>query len=85
MFKYDPPSENSSAVDVYRLPDLYSYVTCDFRRAKLVADATQGGGEGFTVGLNQWRPYYFASGQANGTFCKHGMKFFAVPWPHWFL
>ncbi|KAL5777854.1 hypothetical protein ACOSP7_010780 [Xanthoceras sorbifolium] len=84
VFKYDPPSESSSAVDLYWMPDLYSYMTCDFSRAKLLADATQGSGEGFTVAMNQWRPYYFASGQGDGLYCKDGMKFFAVPWPRWF-
>ncbi|KAK0576391.1 hypothetical protein LWI29_016721 [Acer saccharum] len=84
VFKYEAPSESSSAVDLYWMPDLYSYMTCDFSRAKLLADATKLSGEGFTVALDQWRPYYFACGQSNGLYCKHGMKFFAVPWPRWF-
>lgn len=86
VFKYSAPS-NAGAHDVYLLPDLWSYITCDFRRAKLVAKATQGGGQGFKFVLNQWRPHYFACGQgANRSHCKQGMmKFFAVPWPHWQL
>ncbi|KAH0990367.1 hypothetical protein GBA52_001850 [Prunus armeniaca] len=84
VFKYDPPS-NTRAHDVYLLPNLWSYITCDFRRAKLVANATQGGGEGFKFVLNQWGPHYFACGQgANSSHCNQGlMKFFAVPWPRW--
>ncbi|KAK3231468.1 hypothetical protein Dsin_003349 [Dipteronia sinensis] len=85
VFKYQPPSESSSAVDLYWMPDLYSYMTCDFSRATLLADATQGSGAGFTVALDQWRPYYFASGPSNGLNCKDGMKFFAVPWPRCFF
>ncbi|KAK0577470.1 hypothetical protein LWI29_033358 [Acer saccharum] len=84
VFKYGAPSKSSSAVDVYLMPDLYSYMTCDFRRAKLLAGARQGSGVGFTVALNQWRPYYFACSQSHGLYCKRGMKFFAVPSPRWF-
>ncbi|KAJ4701811.1 Plastocyanin-like domain protein [Melia azedarach] len=84
VFKYEPPSNDSSPLDVYLLPNLYSYLTCDFTRAKLVADPNQGGGEGFAVVLNQWRPYYFASSQGYGAYCKNGMKFFVVPFPRWY-
>ncbi|KAK1555421.1 hypothetical protein Q3G72_026140 [Acer saccharum] len=70
VFKYEAPRESSSAVDLYWMPDLYSYMTCDFTRAKLLADATQGSGAGFTVALDQWRPYYFACGQSDGLYCK---------------
>ncbi|XP_068344601.1 uncharacterized protein [Pyrus communis] len=86
VFKYSPPS-NAGVHDVYFLPDRWSYITCDFRREKLVGKATQGGGQGFKFVLNQWRPHYFACGQgANRSHCNQGlMKFFAVPWPHWHL
>ncbi|KAB1220391.1 hypothetical protein CJ030_MR3G009851 [Morella rubra] len=85
VFKYAPPSDSSShAYSVYVLPDLWSYITCDFRRAKLLANERQGSGEGFVVVLNMWRPYYFASGGQNGALCSEGlMKFFAVPLPRW--
>lgn len=50
-----------------------------------MANATQGGGEGFKFVLNQWGPHYFACGRgANSSHCNQGlMKFFAVPWPRW--
>jgi len=48
----------------------------------LLANATQGSGEGFEIVLKQWRPYYFASSGHNGFHCSAGlMKFFAVPLP----
>ncbi|PON36876.1 Cupredoxin [Parasponia andersonii] len=83
VFKYNPPRNNASAYTVYLLPNLWSYITCDFRKAKLLANPKQGGGQsGFVVELNQWRPYYFASNGDNGNHCDDGlMKFFAVPWP----
>ncbi|KAK9946581.1 hypothetical protein M0R45_012038 [Rubus argutus] len=84
VFKYDPPSANNPGYSVYLLPNFWSYVTCDFSKAKLLAGANQGGGEGFKVELNQWRPYYFASGDKDGYNCKDGlMKLFAVPLPRW--
>ncbi|XWS39981.1 hypothetical protein CRYUN_Cryun18bG0101000 [Craigia yunnanensis] len=42
----------------------------------MIANSTQGGGEGFQFVLNRWRPYYFACGERNGFHCKVGrMKF----------
>ncbi|GMN40042.1 hypothetical protein TIFTF001_009267 [Ficus carica] len=82
VFKYNPPRSASTVYSVYLLPNLYSYITCDFSDAKLLADPKQGGGRGFVVELNQWRPHYFASNGGNGRHCNDGlMKFFAVPWP----
>lgn len=79
VFKYDPPSNSSSDYSIYLLPYLWSFAECDLSNAELLANATQGGGNGFEVNLDQWRPYYFASG---GNLCKDGlMKFYAVPWP----
>ncbi|KAL6212546.1 PREDICTED: early nodulin-like protein 2 [Fragaria vesca subsp. vesca] len=84
LFKYDPPSEKNSGYSVYLLPNLWSYISCDFSKAKILAGPNQGAGKGFKVELNQWRPYYFASGDKNGYNCKDGlMKLFAVPLPHW--
>ncbi|KAK9911462.1 hypothetical protein M0R45_035370 [Rubus argutus] len=83
VFKYDPPSKTNSGYSVYLLPNFGSYMTCDFSKAKILASETGGDGEGFKVELNQWRPYYFASGNEDGYNCKDGlMKFFAVPLPH---
>lgn len=83
MFKYDPPSDNGFAYGVYLLPNLASYISCNFTSAQLLANATQGIGDGFEVSLSQWRPYYFASYGDDGHHCDDGhMKFFSVPWPH---
>ncbi|KAE8683645.1 putative Thioredoxin superfamily protein [Hibiscus syriacus] len=76
VFKYD----NATVHSVYMMPNLRSYLQCDFSKAKLLADPTQGGGDGFRFVLNQWRVFYFASGEGND--CKDGqMKMVVVPWP----
>ncbi|XVE55946.1 hypothetical protein DITRI_Ditri03aG0198100 [Diplodiscus trichospermus] len=63
VFKY----ENTPAHSVYLLPNLRSYLACDFSKAKLLANPTQGEGDGFSFVLNQWRVFYFAS--AEGFVC----------------
>ncbi|XP_022749172.1 uncharacterized protein LOC111298710 [Durio zibethinus] len=84
VFKYDPPSNTTFPHDVYLLPNLWSFLTCDFRRAKMIANSTQGSGEGFQFVLNRWRPYYFACSVRNGFHCKVGrMKFMVVPFFRW--
>ncbi|GMI96759.1 hypothetical protein like AT2G15780 [Hibiscus trionum] len=76
VFKYD----NTTAHSVYMLPNLWSYSQCDFSEAKLLANPAQGEGDGFQFVLNQWRVFYFASGEGND--CKNGlMKLVVVPWP----
>ncbi|XP_057502320.1 blue copper protein 1b-like [Actinidia eriantha] len=77
VFKYKPTH------NVYSLPNLGSFIKCDFRGAKLLASATQGGGGGYGFTLQTlWRPLYIASNV--GTDCKDGlMKFFVVPLPSW--
>ncbi|KAL4295834.1 hypothetical protein GQ457_12G018910 [Hibiscus cannabinus] len=76
VFKYD----NTTAHSVYLLPNLWSYLVCDFSQAKLLSNPAQGGGDGFQFVLNQWRVFYFASGEAND--CEDGlMKLVVVPWP----
>ncbi|XP_059635590.1 uncharacterized protein LOC132277758 [Cornus florida] len=83
VFKYDPPSGNSPPHTVYLLPSMGSFINCDFRSAQLLANVTQGSGDGFGFVLtNNWRPLYFACGEEDGKNCKEGlMKFFAVPLP----
>ncbi|CAN6682077.1 unnamed protein product [Malus baccata var. baccata] len=84
VFKYDPPSEANSGYSVYQLPNLWSYITCDFSNAKLLASQMQGVGDGFKVKLTRWSPYYFASGEKDGKNCKDGlMNLFAIPLPRW--
>ncbi|KAI3465392.1 hypothetical protein Pfo_022055 [Paulownia fortunei] len=85
VFKYAPPSSQSRPHSVYLLPNLYSFVTCDFSQGKLLSNPSEADGNGFLYVLNQWRPHYFASGEGNGNDCKEGMmKFFAIPLPRWF-
>ncbi|XVE70001.1 hypothetical protein DITRI_Ditri10aG0036600 [Diplodiscus trichospermus] len=72
--------EKTPAHSVYLLPNLWSYLKCDFSKAKLLANPTQGEGHGFKFVLNQWRVFYFASAEGND--CKDGlMKLIIVPWP----
>ncbi|KAF5445002.1 hypothetical protein F2P56_034087 [Juglans regia] len=83
VFKYAPPSDTYVAPNVYLLPNLLSYLACNFSSAKLLANETQGSGEGFEFVLNRWRPAYFASTAEDGSHCREGqMKFFAIPLPH---
>ncbi|KAI9180389.1 hypothetical protein LWI28_004301 [Acer negundo] len=62
MFKYDPPSQPLFHHSVYLLPNMCSYMACDLSRAKLIANTTQGDGEGFKFVLKRWQPYYFVCG-----------------------
>ncbi|CAA2978310.1 CUB and sushi domain-containing 3 [Olea europaea subsp. europaea] len=80
VFKFDPPNDTTFPHSVYLLPNLWSFQNCDLRRAKKIAQATQGGGEGFEFVLKTWQPYYFACGERNGFHCKTGMMKFVV-WP----
>ncbi|KAF4370017.1 hypothetical protein F8388_015813 [Cannabis sativa] len=71
------------AYGVYELQNMGSYLSCNFSSAELIANSTQGGGDGFEVSLSEWKPYYFASYGDDGSHCNDGhMKFSAVPWPH---
>lgn len=79
VFKY-PGNSTTLAQSVYLLPNQWSYITCEFRGAKLLGNATEGDGEGFKVELNQLTPYYFASAEGNFYDCIAGLsKFIAVP------
>ncbi|XP_007017357.2 PREDICTED: uncharacterized protein LOC18591265 [Theobroma cacao] len=76
VFKYKATPAHS----VYLLPNLWSYLKCDFSKAKLLANPRQGQGDGFKFVVNQWRVFYFASAEGND--CKDGMmKLIIVPWP----
>ncbi|GAU36148.1 hypothetical protein TSUD_316770 [Trifolium subterraneum] len=80
VFKY-PPKGNSKVVpSVYLLPNMWSYMTCEFRGAKLLGSEFQGAGEGLKIELNEMKPYYFASDEGNAYDCIAGLtKFIAVP------
>ena len=81
VFKYDPPTNDSTIPhSVYLLPNLWSFLTCDLRKATMVANTTQGGSDGFEFVLKKWQPYYFACAERDGYHCKAGqMKFFVMP------
>ncbi|XP_022947106.1 extensin-like isoform X2 [Cucurbita moschata] len=80
VFKYDPPNSSTPPHNVYLLPNMQSLNKCDFRRAKLVANLTQGSGNGFNFVLKQQKAYYFACGEGNGFHCNLGsMKFSITP------
>ncbi|KAK3195703.1 hypothetical protein Dsin_027013 [Dipteronia sinensis] len=65
---------------VYLLPNMWSYLTCDLSKAKLIATPTQGSGQGFKFVLKKWKPYYFACAEHEGIHCRDGgMKFFVMP------
>ncbi|KAE8008978.1 hypothetical protein FH972_005436 [Carpinus fangiana] len=62
-----------------------SFIMCNLTGAEMLADVTQGGGQGFEFVLKDWKPHYFACGQHDGIHCSLGqMKFFVVPMPRWF-
>lgn len=86
VFKYAPPGPPPSpSHSVYLLPDLRSFLKCDFSKATMVANVTQGGGEGFEFVLEDWKPHYFACGEHNGIHCSQGqMKFIVVPLLRWY-
>ncbi|KAK9167014.1 hypothetical protein Scep_002205 [Stephania cephalantha] len=82
VFKYDPPNGTTFPHSVYLLHDYWSYLRCDMRRAKLVANPIKGGGEGFKFVLKKWQPHYFACGERGGFHCRIGlMKFVVTPFP----
>ncbi|KAE8690610.1 armadillo repeat-containing protein 6-like [Hibiscus syriacus] len=84
VFKYDPPSNNTFPHSVYLFPDRWSYLNCNLKRAKMIANATQGDGDGFEFVLDKWSSFYFACGEHNGIHCKAGgMKFMVVPLFRW--
>ncbi|XP_058781207.1 uncharacterized protein LOC131655340 [Vicia villosa] len=80
VFKFPPRGNSTIVPSVYLLPNMWSYMTCEFRGAKLLGSAVQGVGEGLKIELNQLKPYYFASAEGNAYDCIAGLtKFIAVP------
>lgn len=86
VFKYDPPSENNTHPhSVYLFNDFWSFRQCNLKRARMLANWSDGAGDGFKFELARpWRPYYFACGESQGFHCTNGnMKFFVVPAMRW--
>lgn len=89
VFKYDAPNATTFPHSVYMFSNVRSFMKCDLKKAKMVANPTQGGGEGFRFVINKWKPHYFACGERNGFHCNNGLMKFAVfpmirpfsPWP----
>ncbi|KAL5705845.1 hypothetical protein ACHQM5_024085 [Ranunculus cassubicifolius] len=86
VFKFDPPNGTNFPHSVYMFRDFWSFMRCDLRRAKLVANVSQGGGKGFKFVMKKWQPYYFACGERAGFHCKVGlMKFAVFPLPRYHI
>ncbi|TMW87625.1 hypothetical protein EJD97_019710 [Solanum chilense] len=86
VFKYDPPNANSTGFphSVYLFPNYWSFIKCDFRKAKRIADPSEGAGGGFEFVLKKMQTYYFGCGEHKGIHCKTGnMKFAVMPLKHW--
>ncbi|KAG5010743.1 hypothetical protein JHK87_019258 [Glycine soja] len=89
IFKYDAPNATSFPHSVYLLANFWSFLNCDVKKAKMLANPKQGAEEGFKFVLKKWQPYYFACGERNGFHCNNGQMKFAVipmlrpfwPWP----
>ena len=86
VFKYDAPNATSFPHSVYMFKSFGSFLKCDIKKAKMLANPTQGSGEGFKFVLKKWQPHYFACGERNGFHCNNGtMKFAVMPMfrPFW--
>ncbi|KAK8658521.1 hypothetical protein V6N13_036724 [Hibiscus sabdariffa] len=78
VFKYDPPSNTTYPHSVSLLPNLRSFLNCDLRKAKMIANQTQGAGNGFNFVLKKKKPYYFVCAERDGFHCKVGLMKFTV-------
>ncbi|KAH0732220.1 hypothetical protein KY289_003408 [Solanum tuberosum] len=85
VFKYDPPNSNGGFPhSVYLLPNYWSFIKCNLRRAKRIANPNQGAGKGFEFVLKKSQPYFFACGEHGGIHCNNGtMKFVVMPLKRW--
>ncbi|KAL2347845.1 hypothetical protein Fmac_001845 [Flemingia macrophylla] len=86
VFKYDAPNASSFPHSVYMFKNFGSFLKCDIKNAKMVANPMQGVGKGFKFVLKKWQPHYFACGERNGFHCNNGtMKFAVMPMlrPFW--
>ena len=78
VFKYHPPTTNSFTHNVYLLKNKLHYKACLIVGGRLLANATQGTGDGFCYKLTSPKHYYFACGIGNGTHCEQGFMNFGV-------
>lgn len=83
VFKYQAPNGTVRPHSVYMFRNFRDFIRCDIRRAKMIADNTQGAGDGFEFVLSRWQPYYFACGERDGFHCRVGkMRFSVMPMLH---
>uniref|UniRef100_A0A7N0T1B7 Phytocyanin domain-containing protein n=1 Tax=Kalanchoe fedtschenkoi TaxID=63787 RepID=A0A7N0T1B7_KALFE len=80
VFKYEAPTKAAPiAHSVYLLPTRKSFLNCDLKKAKVLANTKQGAGDGFEYTLKSCKkPYYFACGESKGIHCGPGLMKFAV-------
>ena len=83
VFKYDAPVDNNSIPhNVFLLRNHESFEKCNLEGAKMLANVTDGGGDGFEFVLKKHKPHYFACGMHEGAHCRIGqMKFIVKPLP----
>ncbi|XP_077224216.1 mavicyanin-like [Tasmannia lanceolata] len=79
VFMYEPPGVTNFTHSVYLLKDFWTFRACDLKTGKLLANESQGGGEGFKFLLKEANPYFFACGMP--THCSKGQKFAFWPLP----
>ncbi|XP_020242123.1 uncharacterized protein LOC109820402 [Asparagus officinalis] len=80
VFMYDPPNSTTHAHSVYLLKSLRAFLACDFKKAQMVGNVTDGGGQGFEFVLKKRKPHYFACAERGGLHCTLGlMKFIVTP------
>ncbi|XP_030445343.2 uncharacterized protein LOC115667960 [Syzygium oleosum] len=87
VFKFDPPSDNNTHPhSVYVFQNFWSYMRCDLKSATMMANVSDGAGDGFEFTLSQkWKFYFFACGESSGLHCSTGKMRFSVvslprPW-----
>eukprot|EP00249_Psilotum_nudum_P036875 c8935_g1_i2 orf=483-911(-) len=81
VFRYKPFSFGAIHVNhnVMLLQTQKELDNCRFDRSQLVANSSDGY-TGFKFQLTEYKPYYFACGEARGYHCRVGlMKFMAMP------
>lgn len=78
MFKYDPPNGTNIPHNVVLFNNIHDYDACNINKSTLLANVTQGAGEGFRIRLLNLTPYYFACGIHEGFHCRNGTMKFTV-------
>ncbi|KAL9840859.1 putative Phytocyanin domain, cupredoxin [Arabidopsis thaliana] len=78
VFKYDKSAKRRN--NVYLFKDRWSYMNCDIKNARKIGSTRKGSEESFNFTLKKIQPYFFASGEHDGDYCRnHNMKFTIFP------